>query len=458
MTANGQQVKTPPQTWAEVPSYSLRKTYATPERHEAEGYVFAEAAAYLDQLPAGLQPERAAEVVAKLFDLIYHSGEEREVKRAFAAYATRQGWLNKYWSVEDVFKDAKRFCEEEEREEELTFKFGLAGTQDGPGAEPLCGGLLRAGLATVIGGPFKTCKTLFGLALAVHLANGTPFLGHAVPRKLRVAFIAGESTEDALQAAAQRVAHAIGGSLDGLELFTALPPMGSKKNRDDLAFLTRRRKWHVLFLDPTYRLLGGKVDISSIYSTGARLHAVAKVVQDRGCTPVFLHHSNRSLAPGRPMELGDLLGAGTAEFFRGWLLLNRATPFDHARPGRHDLFLTHGNCQGDAGRLRLALDEGLDGVPWALTARPCGEAEAEKTARYRGTPAERVMTAMADLAPRHGGRVPRTKLGKAADCTGSNLTAVLRKLAGEGRVVVEEESFNHKGRPAKRHFVRAGNP
>src|SRR5262245_6344007 len=75
----------------------------------------------------------------------------------------------------------------------------------------LAEGVLAAGQPAVIGGPAKSLKTSLAVDLAVSLGTGTPFLGRfKVPRRRRVAVMAGESGRAGLQALAQRVAKAKG--------------------------------------------------------------------------------------------------------------------------------------------------------------------------------------------------------------------------------------------------------
>jgi hypothetical protein len=441
-----------------IPKFDPRKNYDLASRDPGEeDDAFAIAMCYLDDLPPGVQDHQADKVWEQLTVLAKDSGEDSSVRRAFVEYLKRRGWPHDHKAVAQHCKSGERRAQEAEREFDLQFAFRKVGTEEVVIGYPIVEGLLGQGQPGSLAGPFKGFKTGLALAMGVHIANGKPFLGLKVPHALRVGGLFGESAPDALVAAAKRIADAIGGSLDGLDLFTRVPSFGKKKTRDDLAFLARRNDWGVAIIDPLYKALGGRVDVSNLYSSASRLRAVTDALVEWECTPLFVHHASRGLLPGRPMELGDLLGAGTSEFFRSWALLNRATPFDPARPGRHDLILDYGNCLGATGRLLLNIDEGLGATPWSIEVRPAGEGEAKgKTSRT--SPTHRILDALATLSTKYRGRVPRTKLGQAAKVTGGNLTAALSRLSSEGRIVLETEDYEYQGKPAARQFVRAAAP
>src|SRR5262249_22320676 len=108
---------------------------------------------------------------------------------------------------------------------------------------------------------------------------------------------------------------------------------------------------------------------------------LAETCLNAGCTPGIVHHSTKELAPGRPMTLQDLTGAGVAEFSRQWILVNSRTPYDPARPGRHDLIVSYGGSAGHGGLLAVSVDEGelkkdFSGRKWDVAVRTLQEAEA----------------------------------------------------------------------------------
>ena len=57
-------------------------------------------------------------------------------------------------------------------------------------------------------------------------------------------------------------------------------------------------------------------------------------------TPIPVHHATKDMPIGRTMQLGDLAGAGIAEFARGWLLVNRLAAYDGT--GRESLVMRFG--------------------------------------------------------------------------------------------------------------------
>src|SRR3989442_617871 len=80
------------------------------------------------------------------------------------------------------------------------------------------------------------------------------------------------------------------------------------------------------------------------------------------------------------MQLGDLAGAGVAEFARQWILLSRRKPYDPGRPGEHRLIMNYGGSAGHCGVLAIDVREGElqpGGPPrtWEVTCSPLQEAQ-----------------------------------------------------------------------------------
>src|SRR5262249_31972314 len=97
----------------------------------------------------------------------------------------------------------------------------------------------------------------------------------------------------------------------------------------------------------------------NLFEMGLVLSRFAAACLGVGVTPVILHHANRSIDPGEPMELHHLSGSGFAEYCRQWLLVGRRRPF--RGDGRHELWLTVGGSAGQAGQYALDVDEGTVG-------------------------------------------------------------------------------------------------
>jgi hypothetical protein len=382
--------------------------------------------------------------------LILKTDDEAGVLRAFDDRMGREDYG--FWAKQ---------CLKEYREfEDLAHEFKPVPTMVNGASDSPPPPFILPGRPGVIAGPSKCMKTSFAMALAVHLANGRPFLQLTEGgRRRSVGMVSGEASIDWLLSTARRVATAINGTTENLYLFSDLPSLMKKVRRQTLRRIVDERGLELLIVDPVYRALGGRVDVSSLYSTAARLRTIVETFAYMGVALLFVHHSNRSLEPGQPMQLADMLGAGMPEFFRFWALLNRATAFNPAKPGRHDLVLSCGNCEGSSGLLRLHLNEGTDGSPWALDAvQDEPEAGRKKVSRRQGKAAEgdpekRVRVALKALQADHGKRIPRTKLQDATKLSGSSLKTVLHAMATAGELRIEAESYLYSGKKKQRYFV-----
>src|SRR5262249_31049260 len=159
---------------------------------------------------------------------------------------------------------------------------------------------------------------------------------------------------------------------------TRLPRLDNEKDLDNLRWLFDYHEIDVSVFDTLYLMAGDGVNPGSVFSMGERLLKLAETCLNAGCTPGIVHHSTKELAPGRPMTLQDLTGAGVAEFSRQWILVNSRTPYDPARPGRHDLIVSYGGSAGHGGLLAVSVDEGelkkdFSGRKWDVAVRTLQE-------------------------------------------------------------------------------------
>jgi hypothetical protein len=241
-------------------------------------------------------------------------------------------------------------------------------TETSDGTDFIVDRLVFSRRPAVIGGPAKACKTLLGLAMASAIARGEPFLGHTVPRPRKCLYFCGESSRNEMSAWIERA----GGFGAGIELFDRLHTLG-RSNVQKIVRIIEGSTAEVVFLDPLVHCLGS-IDATSLCRVTARLRAINGAIAGAGATAIFVHHSQRSLSVGEPMELSHLVGAGVPEFARSWFLVNRLKAFDPADPGMHELVTTTGTCQGDAARLKLRISE----KPWSLTFEPFVKARKAK--------------------------------------------------------------------------------
>jgi replicative DNA helicase len=216
------------------------------------------------------------------------------------------------------------------------------------------------------------------------LATATPFLGKFnVPRAKRVAIFSGETAPGDLQDLARRVcaAHDVSlDDLDGVEWIHDLPRLWDDADRKAFGEFLKKKKIDVVFIDSLYLcLLSGPLSASAsnLYATGPLLRRAAKTCLAAGATPVFLHHTTKTVNRARSQaprngkkaagvaeidlpDLDDLAFAGPAEAARQWLILARHKPYV-PQSGHHDLVMSVGGSAGHSGAWLLEVDEGVVG-------------------------------------------------------------------------------------------------
>jgi hypothetical protein len=235
--------------------------------------------------------------------------------------------------------------------------------------------MLVASQPAVIGGLAKDCKTGLAVDLVVSLGTGKPFLGKfrlRTPR--RAGIISIENGFAALQRTAKHICRSKGVSLAAanVDWCPRFPRLDSDSRLSRLSNYVRSRGLKVLVLDPLYLILGLRgegVAPGDLFAMGDLLARAADVCLSAGCTPIFVHHFNRSSSykrrkptdPGRrlwdPPDLFDLSQAGPAEYFRQWVLVGRRRPFD-PDIGLHELWLNVGGSAGFSGLWAVNILEG----------------------------------------------------------------------------------------------------
>ncbi len=115
----------------------------------------------------------------------------------------------------------------------------------------------------------------------------------------------------------------------------------------------------------------------NLFEAGAAFRVVAEVLLKAGCTPLLVHHANRQLVVGEPMELTHLAYSGLEQFARQFILLNRREKYQG--DGAHDLWATVGGSAGHGGLWSLHIEEGtvdenFAGREWNVTVQTRNEA------------------------------------------------------------------------------------
>lgn len=216
--------------------------------------------------------------------------------------------------------------------------------------------VLAVGQPCVIGGGFKTLKSLTALDLAISLSTGTSFLGKfPVRKRARCGVMSGESGEPVLIESGHRIAESKGikATECGVFMETRLPALSDPMHLAALDEAIREHELEVCTLDPLYlSMLSGAtaegLSAANLYQTGPLLLAAARICLAAGATPILVHHFKTVRADpyGEP-QLEDLAYSGIKEFARQWILLGRRSAFDpEDRAGKSEIWLATGGSAG----------------------------------------------------------------------------------------------------------------
>lgn len=229
--------------------------------------------------------------------------------------------------------------------------------------------VLCALVPAVIGGLFKTCKSLVAIAQAIAIASGRPFLNtFTVPTPMSVIYFSGEGGPTVAQDYGRRVAHSMGlelGDVKNLHWCFSVPRLESLSDLDAMTRAADDVGATVVYIDNLMLALSGD-DPGNVFRMGQILGNVIRVCSERGVTPVFVHHFRRTRATAdqyAPGELLDLTQAGPAETAGQWGLLTRREPYNPDQPGEHRLWLNIGGRMGNGRLHALDVHEGRQSDP-----------------------------------------------------------------------------------------------
>lgn len=224
--------------------------------------------------------------------------------------------------------------------------------------------MLVAGSPAVDGGFLKTGKTLIAVDGAISVASATQFLGRfEVPEPLAVVYFSGEGGPSVAQEYGQRIAASKGlelGKLSKLHWCFTVPKLDDIRDLDEIQRLHDKTGADMMVFDNLMLCLSGD-DAGNVFKMGHILGAVIRVCNERGITPLFVHHFKRTRATvGQydPGELADLTQAGAAEIAGQWWLLARRRPYSPDHAGEHELWLTVGGRLGHSSLHGLDVHEG----------------------------------------------------------------------------------------------------
>jgi len=305
----------------------------------------------------------------------------------------------------------------------------------------------------VIAGPSKALKTNLSIDLAVSLAAGDRFLGKFdVPKRTRVAVVSGESGAHTLQETALRVCRAKGIELSDQEHYLDwcfdLPTFSDLDVMDEFGAELTKLNAEVVIIDPVYLAMGSGIDMKNLVEAGNAFRVVADVLLKAGCTPLLVHHANRQLQVGEPMELTNLAYSGLEQFARQFFLLNRREKYQGN--GTHDLWLSVGGSAGHGGLWALHIEEGtvdenFTGRRWEVSVKTRAEVqgdvqeqrqEAKREASRKKEEVERNALLLAlDAEVKCCGAATRTRLKERTGFSTAKVSTLIGALAECGAII-----------------------
>ncbi len=212
---------------------------------------------------------------------------------------------------------------------------------------------------TIFGAASKATKTTQLVDLSVSLATGTQWLASFnVPKQRKVLFITGESNYRAISKRIRRALSVRGLSWSDVSGWLRVeaiefPTLPSPKDQLRIEADIKEHGIEVVIIDPLYRGLG-TLDTHRMAEMGDAIVSFTKACQP--ASVIISHHIIKSAAREfGPPTLESLSGAGLAESCGNWWLIGRNEPYQFDR--RHDLSITYGGRDEQAGYKRIVFDE-----------------------------------------------------------------------------------------------------
>ncbi len=265
--------------------------------------------------------------------------------------------------------DGRRVAVSEPKRERFPLVTSAALDREDYTASPIITEVLFAGSPAVIGGMFKTGKSLLAIDAAISIATGRPFLGSwTVPEPREVVYFTGEGGPAVAQEYGRRIAASKGITLadvTNLRWCFSVPRLESLNDLDAFAKVLDDTAGEVPILDNLMLMLSGD-NAGNVYAMGGVLGNAVRLCSERGATPLFVHHFKRTRAtadPFAPGELIDLTQAGVAEIAGQWMLLTRRQPYNPVEAGEHRLWLNIGGRMGHSSLHALDIHEGSRADP-----------------------------------------------------------------------------------------------
>lgn len=241
---------------------------------------------------------------------------------------------------------------------------------------------------TVFGAASKSTKTLqlFDLAVALTKPDQCHFprkwLDYfTVPRRRRVLLITAESNERSVARILAKALKAHSTSFKDTTGYLRVNASSSPKLASvaDLAAIAEDVKQHkidVVILDPLYVALAG-LEGNLMEDRGSAIRDFFQAVQPAAL--ILSHHFTKSASRtyGDQPCLEDLTGSGLAESAGNWWLMKRNVPYGGEK--KHDLVALYGGRDGQAGTVRIVLDE----TKWKFTIQNYKEYVQEKSIKAK---------------------------------------------------------------------------
>ena len=223
---------------------------------------------------------------------------------------------------------------------------------------------LYAGHPAIDGGMFKTGKTLLAIDGAISIATGRPFLNaFTVPEPMTVVYFQGEGGLSMTQENSRRIAASKRlklSDIGNLYWCFSVPKLESLTDLDAVQRIHDDTAAEVMFFDKLMLCMNGE-EAGNVFRMGQVLGNAVRICNERGITPVFVHHFKRTRATEdrhAPGELLDLTQAGAAEIAGQWWLLTRREDYNPSEPGEHRLWLNIGGRLGHGCLHGIDLHEG----------------------------------------------------------------------------------------------------